>query len=55
MRLATNETRLKEFRRYTARDYYRKGDVCKTTLLTPDQVREIAPGIDTSQAREDGN
>ncbi|ULU09600.1 hypothetical protein L5515_000269 [Caenorhabditis briggsae] len=49
IRLATNETRLAEFRKYVNRDYYKEGDVCKTTLLTPDQVRELAPAVDHSR------
>ncbi|CAD6184521.1 unnamed protein product [Caenorhabditis auriculariae] len=49
IRLATHETRLSEFKRYVSRDYYKEGDVSKTTLLTPDQVHELAPDIDCSQ------
>ncbi|PAV88322.1 hypothetical protein WR25_07568 [Diploscapter pachys] len=45
IRLATNETRLKEFRRYVGRDYYKTGDVCKTSLLGPDEVAQIAPHL----------
>ncbi|CAB3407825.1 unnamed protein product [Caenorhabditis bovis] len=49
LRLATNEARLAEFRKYVSRDYYKEGDVCKTTLLTPDQVRELSPALDHSK------
>ncbi|CAI4222420.1 unnamed protein product [Auanema sp. JU1783] len=49
IRLATNETRLQEFKRYVARDYYKEGDVCKTSLLTPDEVAKIAPELDISK------
>ncbi|VDO19271.1 unnamed protein product [Heligmosomoides polygyrus] len=46
IRLATNPTRLQEFKRYVARDYYKEGDACKTTLLCPEEVVEIAPIVD---------
>uniref|UniRef100_A0A8R1Z4D7 FAD dependent oxidoreductase n=1 Tax=Pristionchus pacificus TaxID=54126 RepID=A0A8R1Z4D7_PRIPA len=49
LRLATNQTRLAEFRKYTARDYYKEGDVCKTTLLTPEQVAEMVPHLDKKE------
>ncbi|KAJ1370391.1 hypothetical protein KIN20_032105 [Parelaphostrongylus tenuis] len=49
MRLATNPTRLQEFKRYVARDYYKEGDSCKTTLLSPDEVAELAPILDIKQ------
>ncbi|VDO71309.1 unnamed protein product [Haemonchus placei] len=49
IRLATNPTRLQEFKRYVARDYYKEGDACKTSLLTPEEVAEIAPVVDTKQ------
>ncbi|PIO63390.1 FAD dependent oxidoreductase [Teladorsagia circumcincta] len=49
IRLATNPTRLQEFKRYVARDYYKEGDVCKTTLLSPEEVAEIAPVVNTKQ------
>ncbi|CAJ0576292.1 unnamed protein product, partial [Mesorhabditis spiculigera] len=42
IRLATNQTRLDEFKRYIARDYYKEGDVCKTELLSPEQVIDKA-------------
>lgn len=58
LRLATNETRLNEFKRYVARDYWVfvfglrcfqvEGDVCKTTLVSKDQVKELAPLLDDS-------
>ncbi|KAM3715812.1 Dimethylglycine dehydrogenase, partial [Dirofilaria immitis] len=47
LRLATSETRLDEFRRYTARDYFQKGDVAKTTLIDADKVKNLAPILDT--------
>ncbi|KHJ91193.1 FAD dependent oxidoreductase [Oesophagostomum dentatum] len=49
IRLATNPTRYQEFKRYVARDYYKKGDICKTTLLSPEEVAEIAPVVDINQ------
>ncbi|VDK42624.1 unnamed protein product, partial [Gongylonema pulchrum] len=48
LRLATNDVRLDEFRRYTARDYFQKGDVAKTTLIDADEVKRLAPIIDTT-------
>ena len=65
MRLATNATRLAEFRRYVARDYYKEvkrvtvletipdvqGDVCKTSLLTPEQVYEKFPNLKAGEVR----
>ncbi|KAL3998911.1 FAD dependent oxidoreductase family protein [Acanthocheilonema viteae] len=47
LRLATNEARLDEFRQYTARDYFQKGDVAKTTLIDADKVKDLAPILDT--------
>ncbi|VDL79466.1 unnamed protein product [Nippostrongylus brasiliensis] len=49
IRLATNPTRLQEFKRYVARDYYKEGDSCKTTLLSPDEVSQLAPVVDAKQ------
>ncbi|KAK5965794.1 Dimethylglycine dehydrogenase mitochondrial [Trichostrongylus colubriformis] len=49
IRLATNPTRLQEFKRYVARDYYKEGDACKTTLLSPEEVAQLAPVVDTKQ------
>ncbi|CAI5439407.1 unnamed protein product [Caenorhabditis angaria] len=49
LRLATNESRLSEFRKYVSRDYYKEGDVCKTSLLTPEQVQTLAPAVDISK------
>ncbi|KAE9418545.1 hypothetical protein Angca_007510, partial [Angiostrongylus cantonensis] len=49
IRLATNPTRLQEFKRYVARDYYKEGDACKTTLLTPDEVAKLVPILDIKQ------
>ncbi|VDM37347.1 unnamed protein product [Toxocara canis] len=51
VRLATNETRMEEFRRYVARDYFQKGDVCKTSLISRDEVKRLAPIVDTSKVR----
>ncbi|MFH4983155.1 hypothetical protein AB6A40_009864 [Gnathostoma spinigerum] len=48
IRLATNDTRMTEFRRYVARDYFQKGDVCKTSLIGPDEVKSLAPIVDIS-------
>ncbi|VDK64984.1 unnamed protein product [Onchocerca ochengi] len=47
LRLATSETRLDEFRQYTARDYFQKGDVAKTTLIDTDEVKKLVPILDT--------
>ncbi|VDK82046.1 unnamed protein product [Litomosoides sigmodontis] len=47
LRLATNEVRMDEFQQYTARDYFQKGDVAKTTLIDADKVKELAPILDT--------
>uniref|UniRef100_A0A158Q8A1 FAD-dependent oxidoreductase n=1 Tax=Elaeophora elaphi TaxID=1147741 RepID=A0A158Q8A1_9BILA len=47
LRLATNEARLDEFRQYTARDYFQKGDVAKTTLIDADKVKDLAPILNT--------
>ncbi|KJH45283.1 FAD dependent oxidoreductase [Dictyocaulus viviparus] len=49
IRLATNPTRLQEFKRYVARDYYKEGDICKTTLLGPNEIAKLVPIIDTKQ------
>ncbi|KAK6045805.1 FAD dependent oxidoreductase [Cooperia oncophora] len=49
IRLATNPTRLQEFKRYVARDYYKEGDVCKTSLLSPEEVAKISPVVNTKQ------
>ncbi|KIH65471.1 FAD dependent oxidoreductase [Ancylostoma duodenale] len=49
IRLATNPTRLQEFKRYVARDYYKEGDACKTSLLSPEETAELAPVVDTKQ------
>lgn len=43
LRLATTTTRMDEFRRYTAKDYYKQGDVCRTTLIGPEQVKKLVP------------
>ncbi len=51
LRLATTETRYDEFRRYVARDYFKEGDVCRTTLISPDEVKHKAPLLDTSKVR----
>jgi hypothetical protein len=32
-----------EFRRYTSKDYYKQGDVCRTTLIGPEQVKKLVP------------
>ncbi|KAK6729820.1 hypothetical protein RB195_006711 [Necator americanus] len=49
LRLATNPTRLQEFKRYVARDYYKEGDACKTSLLSPEETAELAPIVDVKQ------
>lgn len=49
VRLATNATRMEEFRRYVARDYFQKGDACKTSLIDADEVKKLAPILDTSK------
>uniref|UniRef100_A0A158R5I5 Dimethylglycine dehydrogenase n=1 Tax=Syphacia muris TaxID=451379 RepID=A0A158R5I5_9BILA len=49
IRLATNTTRMNEFRRYVSRDYFQKGDVCKTSLLTSEEVKKLAPILDSSK------
>ncbi|VIO97081.1 dimethylglycine dehydrogenase, mitochondrial precursor, putative [Brugia malayi] len=46
LRLATDEARLDEFRQYTARDYFQKGDVAKTTLIDANKVKHLAPILD---------
>uniref|UniRef100_A0A158PNQ2 Dimethylglycine dehydrogenase, mitochondrial (inferred by orthology to a human protein) n=1 Tax=Anisakis simplex TaxID=6269 RepID=A0A158PNQ2_ANISI len=51
VRLATNDTRMEEFRRYVARDYFQTGDVCKTSLIDADEVKKLAPIIDVSKVR----
>uniref|UniRef100_F1KU54 Dimethylglycine dehydrogenase n=1 Tax=Ascaris suum TaxID=6253 RepID=F1KU54_ASCSU len=51
VRLATNETRMEEFRRYVARDYFQKGDVCKTSLIDVDEVKQLAPILNMSRVR----
>uniref|UniRef100_A0A915Q780 Dimethylglycine dehydrogenase n=1 Tax=Setaria digitata TaxID=48799 RepID=A0A915Q780_9BILA len=47
LRLATNEARMDEFRQYTSRDYFQKGDVAKTTLIDAKEVKKLAPILDT--------
>ncbi|EYB90726.1 hypothetical protein Y032_0215g2364 [Ancylostoma ceylanicum] len=49
IRLATNPTRLQEFKRYVSRDYYKEGDACKTSLLSPEETAELAPVVDRKQ------
>ncbi|CAJ0949153.1 unnamed protein product, partial [Mesorhabditis belari] len=50
IRLATNKTRLDEFKRYVARDYFKEGDACKTDLLkSPEEVLAKAGIIDKSK------
>ncbi|VDD86525.1 unnamed protein product [Enterobius vermicularis] len=49
IRLATNTTRMEEFRRYVARDYFQKGDACKTSIIGADEVNALAPILDTSK------
>ncbi|KHJ83513.1 FAD dependent oxidoreductase, partial [Oesophagostomum dentatum] len=49
LHLAKNPHRFEEFKRYVARDYYKKGDVCKTSLLTQEEVGELAPLVDTKE------
>uniref|UniRef100_A0A1I7ZM32 Dimethylglycine dehydrogenase, mitochondrial n=1 Tax=Steinernema glaseri TaxID=37863 RepID=A0A1I7ZM32_9BILA len=43
IRLATNPRRLEEMQRYVSRDYFREGDPCKTRLITPEEVAQLAP------------
>lgn len=43
LRLATNPQRVEEFKLYTARDYYRQGDSCRTQLIDTARVRELCP------------
>ncbi|VDK42197.1 unnamed protein product [Anisakis simplex] len=49
IQLATKQSVMDEFRRYTARDYFQKGDVCKTTLISADEVKKLAPIVDTTK------
>ncbi|VDN50034.1 unnamed protein product [Dracunculus medinensis] len=49
LRLATNSTRMNEFRRYVARDYFQKGDVCKTSLIDANEVQKLTNIVDTSK------
>jgi glycine/D-amino acid oxidase-like deaminating enzyme len=43
LRLATNAQRVEEFKLYTARDYYRQGDSCRTQLIDAARARELCP------------
>lgn len=45
LRLATNQARVDEFKLYTARDYYREGDVCRTTLIDSAAVQKLCPHL----------
>ncbi|TKR93824.1 hypothetical protein L596_008206 [Steinernema carpocapsae] len=47
IRLATNSRRLDEMQRYASRDYFQEGDPCKTRLVTPQEVAELAPILNT--------
>uniref|UniRef100_F1KV14 Dimethylglycine dehydrogenase n=1 Tax=Ascaris suum TaxID=6253 RepID=F1KV14_ASCSU len=47
--LATNEAVMNGFRQYVACDYFQEGDVCKTTLIGPDEVKKLAPIVDTTK------
>ncbi|VDN01501.1 unnamed protein product [Thelazia callipaeda] len=47
LRLATSEMRMDEFRQYTSRDYFQPGDVAKTALIKAEEVKQLAPILDT--------
>ena len=49
VRLATNKRRVDEFKLYTARDYYRPTDSCRTELIDSARLHQLCPLLDTAK------